>query len=125
MVWPPRRDGEVSAQALIDTQYADRAALRPVLDALIRASTGLGPVVVRARKTFVSLVTPRRTFARVQSKARTRVDLCLRLPEHTPVGRLRRSKLHATMPFQIGLASADEVDAEVVEWLRRAYEANR
>jgi hypothetical protein len=28
------------------------------------------------------------------------------------------------MPRKVGLASIDEVDAEVVEWLRQAYEEN-
>jgi hypothetical protein len=54
------------ARELIDGQYADRPHLRPVLDAVLAALPGLGPVTVQPRTTLVSLVTPRRTFAVVQ-----------------------------------------------------------
>jgi len=64
-----------SADELIDGQYKDRPQLRPILDAILAATAGLGEVVIQARKTFVSLVTPRRTFARVQATTRNRVDL--------------------------------------------------
>ena len=67
------------ARELIDGQYADRAHLRPVLDAVLAALPGLGPVTVQARTTLVSLVTPRRTFAVVQATTKNRVDLGLRL----------------------------------------------
>jgi hypothetical protein len=56
---------------LIDGQYADRPQLRPILDAVLAMLPALGPVTVQARKTIVSLVTPRRTFAVVQATTRT------------------------------------------------------
>src|SRR5215207_9031261 len=91
-----------SGQELIEGQYADRLHLRPVYDAIIAAAIGMGEVTIQARKTFVSLVTPRRTFARVQPTTKTRVDLGLRL-EGQPGGRLTQSKIHETMPLQISL----------------------
>jgi hypothetical protein len=114
-----------SADELIDAQYADRPEPRPIFDAIIGAAAGLGDVTVQARKTFVSLVTPRRTFARVQPTTKNRVDLALRLSEVMPGERLRPSKIHETMPVQVGLASRDELDSEVVVLLRRAYNENR
>ena len=56
---------------LIDGQYADRPQLRPILDAVLAVLPALGPVTVQARKTIVSLVSPRRTFAVVQATTRT------------------------------------------------------
>ena len=114
-----------TAQELIDAQYADRPALRPILDALLDVATRLDGVSVQARKSYVSILTPRRTFARVQATTRTRVDLGLRLEGRTPGGRLVPSKIHETMPLQIGLASPEEVDDEALGWLRRAYDENR
>ena len=110
-----------TADELIDGQYADRPDLRPIFDAVVKAAVGLGDVTVQARKTYVSLVSPRRTFARVQPTTKNRVDLALRLDGEKPGGRLRPSKIHETMPVQIGLSSPKEVDAEAVRWLRRAY----
>jgi hypothetical protein len=114
-----------SAGELIEGQYADRPRLRPIFDAIVDAAAGLGEVVVQTRKTYVSLVTPRRTFARIQPTTKRRVDLGLRLEEQPPGGRLQPSKIHETMSLQIGLTTVGEVDAEVLEWLQRAYDQNR
>src|SRR5262245_3767313 len=109
-----------SADELIQGQYADRPQLRPIFEAIVAAAAGLGEVIIQARKTYVSLVSPRRTFARVQPTSRSRVDLALRLAGQEPGGRLRPSKIHESMPLQIGLATPDEVDAEVLGWLQQA-----
>jgi hypothetical protein len=113
-----------TADQLIAQQYADRPNLRPIYDAIVRAAARCGDVVIQARKTFVSLVTPRRTFARVQAATRTRVDLGLRLASRRPGGRLQPSKVHETMQLRVGLTTPDEVDSEVQEWLRQAYAEN-
>src|SRR6185369_433882 len=68
-----------SADELIEGQYADRPQLRPIFDAIIDAAAGLGEVIVQTRKTYISLMSPRRTFARVQPTTKQRVDLGLRL----------------------------------------------
>jgi hypothetical protein len=114
-----------SADALVDGQYADRPRLRPILDAVVEAAARHGELALQARKTYVSLVGPRRTFARVQPTTRTRVDLGLRLDGVAPGGRLRPSTIHETMRIRIALAAPDEVDDEVIGWLRRAHDENR
>jgi hypothetical protein len=111
-----------SSDELLEGQYADRPQLRPILDAILDAAAGLGEVVVQTRKTFVSLVAPRRTFARVQATTKNRVDLGLRIDGQSPVGRLQASKIHETMRLQISLTSPEEVDSEVVDWMQRAYD---
>jgi hypothetical protein len=111
-----------SADELIEGQYADRPQLRPVLDAILDAAAGLGEVAVQTRKTYISLVTPRRTFARVQPTKKDRVDLALRLDGQAPAGRLQPSKIHETTPLQLSLRAPEEVDAEVLDWLQRAYD---
>jgi hypothetical protein len=113
-----------TAGQLIEGQYADRPQLRPIYDAIVEAAAGLGEVVIQARKTYVSLVTPRRTFARVQPTTKTRVDLGLRLEGQEPGGRLQPSKIHETMKLQISFAARDEVDSETLDWLQKAYSQN-
>jgi|SRR5581483_4124008 len=114
------------AGQLIDAQYADRPALRPVLDRLLEAAAALPGTEVRARKTFVSLLGPRRAFALVRASTRGRVDLGLRLDGQEPAGRLlpARSLGGDRMRLRIALSGPEDVDAEVLDWLRRAYEAN-
>jgi Domain of unknown function (DUF5655) len=113
-----------SADTLIDAQYADRPHLRPIYEAILSATRDLGEFVVQARKGYVSLVTPRRTFARVQATTRNRVDLGLRLDGTKPDGRLQPSRIHETMKLQIGFAKLEDVDAEALRWLKKAYEQN-
>lgn len=114
-----------SADDLIEEQYTDRPQLKPIFEALVAAAVGLGEVTIQARKTYVSLVSPRRTFARIQPTTRKRIDLGLRIDGQEPGGRLQPSKIQETMHLQISLGTLEEVDAEVLGWLQRAYELNR
>ena len=113
-----------SADELLEGQYADRPHLRPIYDAVINAMLGIGPITIQARKTYVSLLTPRRTFARVQPTTKHRIDLGLRLEGQKSTGRLLPSKIQETMKLQIGLTSVEEIDVEVLSWLRQAYDEN-
>jgi hypothetical protein len=114
-----------SAAGLIDGQYADRPRLRPVLDAVLAAVPGLGAVTLQARKTCVSLVSPRRTFAVVQPTTKNRVDLGLRLDHAGPAGVSRlqpaRNVGSGSINVRIALTAPGDVDEEVLGWLRRAY----
>ncbi len=115
-----------SAEELIDGQYADRPQLRPILDEVLLRAAEAGDVDVQARKTWVSLVTPKRTFAIVRATTRDRVDIGLRLPGAAPGGRL----LPATglgndyINVRLALRSLDEVDDAVSDYLDKAYRAN-
>jgi hypothetical protein len=123
------RPGFLSPEAvrLIDGQYADRPHLRPVVDAVLAAAPALGAVTVEARRTLVSLVTPRRTFAVVQATTKNRVDLGLRLegPDAPPAGaRVRPAKNLGPATVRVPLTEAADFDAEALGWLRLAYEQN-
>jgi hypothetical protein len=113
---------DATADELINGQYVDRPHLRPIYEAVIEMVSGVGEVIVQMRKTYVSLVSTRRTFARVQATTKNRVDVALRLESEKPGGRLTKSRIHESMPVQISLTSVDEVDSEVLNFLKRAYD---
>jgi hypothetical protein len=115
---------EAGPDELIKAQYADRPRLRPVLDAVLAALPALGPVTVQARKTMVSLVGPRRTFAVVQATTKNRVDLGLRLDHERPGGRLLVARDIGAATLRIPLAGPGDLDEEALGWLRRAYDEN-
>jgi predicted transport protein len=118
---------QATADELIEGQYADRKSLRSILDAIFAILPGIGDVEVQARKTYVALLTPRRTFAAVQPTTRSRIDLGVRLsPKQDPTARLERARNfgQSSVTHIIRLGSPEAVDAEVEEWLRRAYEIN-
>jgi hypothetical protein len=112
---------------LVEEQYADRPALRPILDAVLEAVSKFDDLTIQARKTYVSLVGPRRTFAIVQPTTKKRVDVGLRLPNAEPAGRLLAAKSlgNDTINVRVALTSPDEVDAEVRALLRRAYTSSQ
>jgi uncharacterized protein DUF5655 len=115
------------ANDLIGRQYAGRTQLRPILDATIAALPGIGQVaVVQARKTYVSLVSRRRTFAVVQPTTKTRVDLGLRLSNQRPGGRLKSGKGvgNGSMTVRLPLSGVADLDDEALGWLKRAYDEN-
>jgi hypothetical protein len=114
------------ADELIEGQYADRPQLRPVLDAVLALLPTLGPATVQARKTIVSLVCPRRTFAVVRATTKDRVDLGLRLDDAEPGGRLQSAKGigGGGATVRIALRRPEDVDDEVRGLMRRAYEEN-
>ena len=112
------------AEGLIAGQYRDRPRLRAVLDAVLAALPALGPVTVQARGTIVSFVTPRRTFAVVKATTKSRVDLGLRLDHTQPGGRLLPARDIGAATVRIPLTAPDEIDDEVLGWLRRAYDEN-
>lgn len=116
-----------AALDLIGSQYEDRPQLRPILDAILARLPDVSPVItIQARKTYISLVSERRTFAVVQATTRNRVDLGLRLEGETPGGRLESGKGigNGTMPVKLSLASASDLDREAIRLLQRAYQAN-
>jgi Domain of unknown function (DUF5655) len=116
-----------TSDELIDGQYADRPALRPILETLLAALPEIGDVEVQARKTFVALITPKRTFAAIQPTTRTRVDLGLRLAASQPAeGRLESAPNfgQSSVTHKIALTSAEDFDGFVMGWLRRSYELN-
>ena len=116
------------ADDLIDAQYRDRPNLRPIYDRVVEVVLELGQVELQARKTYVALIGPRRTFASIQATTRSRVDVGLRLDglAARPDGRLDVAKSigQSSMTHRIGLTSPDDVDDAVAGWLRRSYDAN-
>jgi len=113
-----------AADELIDAQYADRPQLRPVLDTVLAVLPALGQVTVQARKTIVSLVGPRRTFAVVQATTKNRVDLGLRLDNDQPGGRLLAARDIGAANLRIPLTGPGDFDEEALGLLRRAYDEN-
>jgi Domain of unknown function (DUF5655) len=112
-----------TAEELIARQYEGRSHLRTIYDAIIDAARECGAIIIQARKTYVSLVAPRRTFARIKP-VRNQVDLGLRLKKCEPIGRIEPARIHHTMTVQIGLTSLQDVDPKVRYLLAQAYLEN-
>ena len=104
----------------MDAQYAGaKAPLRPICDALVGAARALGSdVEVAVKKTGISLRRSRQ-FALVEAPSAKRVELGLNLRGREPAGRLEVARGMCT--HRVRLASMQEIDAEVLGWLRDAW----
>ncbi|MBM6399749.1 DUF5655 domain-containing protein [Phycicoccus sonneratiae] len=117
------RGAPTSEEGLVDAQYSGaKAALRPVLERILALARDLGPDVdVAPKKTSVSL---RRTtqFAVVEAASASRVKLGLQLRDHPTTDRLRSAA--GMCSHTVDVRSVDDVDDEVLGWLRTAYDRN-
>jgi hypothetical protein len=115
---------EAGSDDLVEAQYAGKkATLRPVYEALIAAVRAFGPdVVLSPKKAYVSLRRGKQ-FGIVQPSTATRIDIGLTLKGVRPAGRLEASgSFNAMVSHRVRVAAVADVDAELVGWLRRAYE---
>lgn len=114
--------GPVSGDALLDAQYSGaKAALRPILDELVRLAGELGDDVdVVVQKTAVSLRRGKQ-FAMVEVPSSKRVRLGFNLRGAPPTGRVVDATGMCT--HRMDIASLDDVDDEVITWLSSAYTA--
>ncbi len=109
---------------LVAAQYSGpKASLRPIYDALMAVVHELGSdVEVSPKKAYVSL-RRNKQFALVQPSTKTRVDVGINLKGMETQGRLEASgSFNAMVSHRVRLTSVDQVDAEVMGWLRTAYE---
>ncbi|MBB6254308.1 DUF5655 domain-containing protein [Nitrospirillum iridis] len=103
--------------------FEGKLELRPLYDALVAAAARFGAdVEVAPKKANVSL-RRRKQFALIQPTTRTRVDLGLILKTQAPAGRLEASgSFNAMFTHRVKLSTPADLDAEVLGWLREAYD---
>jgi predicted transport protein len=114
------------ARALVDAQYAGaKAGLRPIYDKILAAVQRFGnDVEVSPKKAYVSL-RRNKQFAIIQPSTATRLDVGINLKATEPNDRLEPSgSFNAMVTHRVRVSNAGEVDRELLEWLKKAYEAS-
>jgi hypothetical protein len=109
---------------LVNAQYAGaKAGLKPIHDALTSVVRAFGPdVEFSPKKAYVSLRRSKQ-FGLIQPSTATRVDVGLILKGVEPLGRLEASgSFNAMFTHRVKISTPAEVDAELIGWLRRAYD---
>jgi hypothetical protein len=116
---------QVADDDLVSAQYAGaKAALRPVYDALINVVNGFGGDVETApKKAYVSL-RRNKQFAILQPSTAERMDVGINLKGVPPSGRLEASgSFNAMVSHRVRVSGAEDVNDELIGWLRQAYDA--
>lgn len=109
---------------LVATMFAGaKAGTRPIYDALVRVVRGFGSdITLDPKKGYVS-VRRTRQFATLHASTATRFDVGIKLRGMAASGRLEAAgSWNAMVTHRVRVSAPDEVDRELVAWLRTAYE---
>lgn len=99
-----------------------KAALRPLHEALIAKIARFGAYETAAKKGYVSL-RRKKQFAMIGPATQSRIDIGLNMKGVPATARLVAEPAGKMCNYKIGLSSAGEVDAELIGWIRQAYDS--
>ena len=118
--------GPTGDQDLILNQYRGKEGLLLIYAKLIAEINKFDPdIEIAPKKTSVSLRT-KKQFVLIQPSTKTRIDLGLKIKDKAPEGRLESSGPFGTMcTHRIQLTDISDVDNEVIEYMREAYEKSK
>jgi hypothetical protein len=100
-----------------------KAALRPIHDKLMLQINKFGPFEIAPKKTYVSL-RRKKQFAMIGPATNTRVEVGLNMKGVKGTERLLELPPGGMCNYKVKLTSPGEVDAELVGWIRQAFEAS-
>ncbi len=116
-----RNEGEDLVGAMFT---GEKAALRPIFDALLQGIHAFGGDIEESPKKGYLSLRRKAQFATLHPSTKTRLDLGLKLKGVEPIGRLEAAgSWNAMMSHRVRIAEVREVDAEVLAWLRKAYDS--
>lgn len=113
----------LSTDEVLDGIYSgSKAGLRPIHERLMEAIVTFGPFEIAPKKGYVSL-RRKKQFAMIGPGAKARVDLGMNVKSLVPDDRLIEMPAGGMCNYTVRLANADEVDDELIGWIKQAYES--
>ena len=111
------------ADAVLDDIYAGpKAALRPIHDALMAQVEAFGAFDVAPKKAYVSL-RRKKQFAMIGPATNSRVEVGLNMKDVPGTERLLAQPPGGMCQYKVKLTRADEVDAQLLSWIRLAFDS--
>lgn len=107
----------------LDAIYSGpKAALRPIHEKFMAAITDWGPFEISPKKANVSL-RRKKQFALIGPATNTRVEVGLNMPALEAGPRLEALPPGGMCPYRVKLTKPDEIDEELIAWVRRAFDS--
>lgn len=107
----------------LDALYiGPKSALRPIHDSLLTHLNQLGVFEVAPKKKYVSY-RRKKQFVMIGPATNTRVEVGLNIKELPNSPRLEELGPNQMCNFRVKLTDAEQVDAELLAWVKAAYEA--
>lgn len=115
--------GSIDDKDLLSRQYKGKENLKPIYEKLVQKITKLGKdIQFVPKKSTVSCVR-KKQFALIKPATKTRIDLGLKLRGKPTTDRLESSGPFGTMcTHRVRLTDIAQVDEQLVNWLKEAYE---
>jgi predicted transport protein len=117
-----RDQGEATVD-LVEAQYTGKESLKPIYEELLNYMKELGSdVTITPKKGSVSIIR-KRQFALIKPATKTRIDLGLKIKDKATTDRLLDSGPFGTMcTHRVQLTSVLEIDQELKDWIKEAYD---
>ena len=114
---------DASEKDLVAEQYqGEKNKLLPIYEKLIRKILLLGAdVSVAPKKSYVSLRRGKQ-FAIIQASTKTRLDIGINLGDTSSSTRLEKAgSFNSMVSHRVRVENLQEIDAELLAWLKQAY----
>jgi predicted transport protein len=105
-----------------DIYVGPKAGLRAIHERLMTEIAGLGSFEISPKKGYVSL-RRKKQFAMVGPGTKQRLEVGLNMKGVKASDRLQEVPAGGMCQFKVFLSSVDEVDRELMEWVRQAYDS--
>lgn len=99
-----------------------KAHLRPIHEALMAKIDAFGEFELAPKKTYISL-RRKKQFAMLGPATKTQVELGMNVKELPPSPRLKVMPPASMCQYSLRLSSVDEIDAELIGWVKAAFDA--
>ncbi|WP_321828281.1 DUF4287 domain-containing protein [Maribacter dokdonensis] len=108
---------------LVDQQYKGKESLLPIYEKLLQVIKPFGDdITITPKKTTVSIIR-KKQFALIKPATKTRIDLGLKIKDKPTTDRLESSGPFGSMcTHRVQLTDTNQVDEELTDWLKEAYE---
>ena len=98
-----------------------KADLRPIHDQFMAAIAEFGPFESAPKKTYISL-RRKKQFAMIGPATKTRVEVGINAKDLTPTARLIEMPTGGMCQYKVNLTEISDVDQELLDWIKLAYE---
>ncbi len=117
------KDNPDNPDDLLANQYKGKETLKPIYEMLVVEISKFGNDITNTpKKTSVSMIR-KRQFALIKPATKTRIDLGLKLKDKPMTARLENSGPFGTMcTHRVQLTSVNDINSELINWLKEAYE---
>jgi len=111
-----------SMDAVLDEIYSGpKAAFRPIHEKLMNEITKFGEFEIAPKKGYVSL-RRKKQFAMIGPKTNTRFEMGINAKDFKKNARLLEQPKGSMCNYIVSLTDAEDVDADLVTWIKSAYE---